>query len=98
MFVAKLCGFSIFWHAFRQLRSRNKCREYTIMVLVPLILCGVVPEFLRECFVGRRMDDITQVGKMVTPSVPIATAPAIIVRLDRGWTGNIRAMKGRRRR
>jgi len=47
--------------------------------------------------VGRCMDNVTGVRKMIAPSVPIPTSPAIIIGLDRGRAdGNIVALKRRR--
>jgi hypothetical protein len=40
------------------------------------------------------MDNVTGVRKMITPSVPIPTSPAIIIGLDRGRAdGKVIALK-----
>lgn len=46
---------------------------------------------------GRCMDNVTGVGKVIAPSVPIPTSPTIIIGLDRGRADrNIIALKRRR--
>jgi hypothetical protein len=67
------------------------------MPLVTLIFRRIVSEFMGKCFVRRCVDNVARVGKMVTPSIPIAKSPAFIMGLGRCRVdGNIGPLKGRR--
>jgi hypothetical protein len=70
------------------------------MVFIPLIFRRIISEFIGKYFVGRCTDNITSVGKMITPSVPIPTSPAIVISLNRGRAdGNVISLnRGRRRK